>query len=419
MHVLSKLVREEDNLVDVSSNTYYENFSRYMLTCKAMEESKESKETVYSYTDYRKNPECIAKSKLRDLKATAKHLSTKSWRVHVHGNKPELIERIHRHFAQIQCAVQIQKIFRGFLAKTVYQLRGPGYRNLSLCVNESDFYTMDPLNEIDRRHIYSYVDAKGFVYGFDVFSLMNMFKRERKMVNPYTREEFPFANLMQVFSVYMKIMLLHKESCREKYIVIPKEIPGKKKVPETRPVETTTTATPPTATHPTATQPTATQQTATQPNTRVSYEVERRMSSIRELPVQRRIEELFMAIDRLGNYTQCQWFSDLSKYEYARFYAHYYRWWTRLPATTRDDICVCRSPFTDILNRSVHEAERWEYQEACLYTMEYMVYSGKTVESQQLGALHVLSHLTLVSHWARTALPWLFESMEGVYGRYR
>jgi hypothetical protein len=390
MHVFSKMGRESIILQDLSQNTYYENFSKYMLTCKEMEEPSGQTITVYSYEDYLKNPDCISKSKLKDLKATAKHLSTKSWRVHIHGNKSELIERIHNHFNQVSRAIFIQKIFRGFLAKNAYKLRGPGYKTRTLCVNETDFFTMDPLNEIDHRHFYSYEDSKGFIYGFDVFSLMNLFKRERKIVNPYTREELPFANLCNIFSLYMKILLLHKDACQHKSLNIPKEISLRSR-----------------------------EQHTPNPTTRVLYEVERRMSAIRAWPIQRRIEEVFMAIDNLGNYTQCRWFTDLSKHDYARFYTSYSNWWNRLPATTRDDICSCRSPFSNIMSRPIQEVEREEYQEACLYTIEYMVYSGKTIEFQKLGALQVLTHLTLVSYWARIALPWLFDSIEGVYGRYR
>ena len=40
-----------------------------------------------------------------------------------------------------------------------------------------------------------------------------------------------------------------------------------------------------------------------------------------------------------------------------------------------------------------------------------MVYTGVDVEYKTLGALHVLSVLTIVNYSAREAMPWLYESL--------
>jgi hypothetical protein len=137
-----------------------------------------------------------------------------------------------------------------------------------------------------------------------------------------------------------------------------------------------------------------------------------RMAELRNMPVPQRIEELFITIDRLGNYTQSRWFSELSKRDYIRFYDSYYAWWNRLPVATKRDICYTMNPFSDsdIRFRPLDEVERFEYQEACLTLMEHMVFTGVNEEAQRLGALHVLSQLTRVSYLARVALPWLYDT---------
>jgi hypothetical protein len=43
--------------------------------------------------------------------------------------------------------------------------------------------------------------------------------------------------------------------------------------------------------------------------------------------------------------------------------------------------------------------------------MENLIYSGIDEEYRKIGALHVLSALTLVSSPARIAMPWLYESI--------
>ena len=43
--------------------------------------------------------------------------------------------------------------------------------------------------------------------------------------------------------------------------------------------------------------------------------------------------------------------------------------------------------------------------------IDFLVKSGRTIENRSLGAYYVLAALTLVSEDARTALPWLFQSV--------
>ena len=60
----------------------------------------------------------------------------------------------------------------------------------------------------------------------------------------------------------------------------------------------------------------------------------------------------------------------------------------------------------DINNYSLEDL-----QNLCLSVIEDMVYTGVDVEYRTLGALHVLSVLTIVSYSAREAMPWLYESL--------
>jgi hypothetical protein len=52
-----------------------------------------------------------------------------------------------------------------------------------------------------------------------------------------------------------------------------------------------------------------------------------------------------------------------------------------------------------------------ELQAICITVMENMVHGGVDVEYQKIGALHVLSVLTLISMDARNNMRWLFESL--------
>lgn len=384
MHMFSKMAREEHFLfLDIDSSG--SSSKQLSETVSKTATDKDPPPSIITYSEYITHPHILAKASIKMLKATAQHLSTKSYRVHKHGNKPELIERIRTFFDKWTKSIRIQSQFRRFLAFRVRQLRGPAYTDLSKCVNDSDFFTMDPLNEMDRRHFYSYADDKGFVYGFDVFSLMNLFKRERKIMNPYNREELNELHVRNICSLFRKIHILHPDSCGGKCIHIPNE-PSPKRNRNNSTI------------------------TRRQPVLSREQHMSMRIASLRNLPLTQRIEEVFMEIDRLGNYTQSQWFSELSKREYVRFYESYYAWWSRLPPSTKREICYIPNPFSDIRFRPLDELERFEYQDACVTLIEHMVYTGINEESRRLGALHVLSQLTRVSYLARNALPWLYDS---------
>lgn len=186
-------------VANCNGDTYYKNFSKYLLS-----QTSSQKTESYSYSNWTSEPESINKVSLKVLKYTLK-----SYKSRVHGNKPELIARLQKQYLQIQSAITIQRIFRGFLVRESDNARGPAYKNRSICVNNTDFETMNPLEEIPREYFFSYRDSRGFVYGFNLFSLMSIFKRDRRLVNPYNRDEASFDVLQRLFSIYKKTVILH------------------------------------------------------------------------------------------------------------------------------------------------------------------------------------------------------------------
>ena len=74
------------------------------------------------------------------------------------------------------------------------------------CNNSEDFYTYDPIDEIDNNYFYSYKDKQGFNWGFDCRSLIKLIKLNYP--NPYTIEAFPDKVIVEVNE---KIKLLKKQ----------------------------------------------------------------------------------------------------------------------------------------------------------------------------------------------------------------
>ena len=101
--------------------------------------------SLLTYKEYYERQISLKKYRLPELKLIAKknHLP-------VSGNKTVLIERIQDRFMKMVKATKIQTIYRGYLIRHSFRLRGEAFKNRSLCVNDSDFVTRFYSNMINN-----------------------------------------------------------------------------------------------------------------------------------------------------------------------------------------------------------------------------------------------------------------------------
>jgi hypothetical protein len=188
----------------IQKDIYYENFSRFMLHTHNNHCNKQQE--IYPYSRWIFDRKTINNVPLKVLKPTLK-----TQKCQVNGNKPVLINRLQTRYSQINSAITIQRIFRGFLVRESERLRGPAANNFTICTNDTDFETMSPLSDIPNECFFSYRDDRGFVYGFNLVSLIKMFANNHgKLVNPYNREEFPSRVVDSLFSVYAKSKIIYE-----------------------------------------------------------------------------------------------------------------------------------------------------------------------------------------------------------------
>lgn len=331
--------------------------------------SKLSKEDdILKWNKYFENDVNLKKYKVRELKEIAK-----SNKLHISGTKPVLIERIINYFSKVKNVVKIQSIFRMYLVKMIIRMKGLALKNKTICVNDSDFYTLEPLNKINFFDFFSYCDDKNFTYGFDINSLMILFKKPGLVKNPYNRDQIPF-NIIKNATIIAKI---------NKYLF-----------KKSKPIEIE--------------------------NNLYREAVIEKMRNIRNKEVNTRIEEVFYEIDSLGNYSSSSWFKDLTAELYMNLLKYLYDIWNyraNMPTTVKRKICPFFNPFLDGLeNTNIRNRENIENIEVmkgiCLTVIENIIYTGINNEYRQIGAMHVLSALTLVSPNARAGLPWLYESVD-------
>jgi hypothetical protein len=384
----------------INPNTMYQNNRKNAVIHKNSIVYNEF--TISDYT----NNDGLTKMKIPELKNICKNN-----RLHISGTKPVLIERIHTFFKKYGIAIKIQKMIRGYFVRASFKLRGDAFKNRAICTNTTDFYTMEPLDEISFSKFYSYTDAQKFTYGFDIDSLIELYNKKGRIINPYNREKISFQTMNQILQLNRLINIVFKP------IVFNPDEPH---VNSTTQPDTQNIIIPQlvgnqhaTMNNTTYALPISTNETTGQTIV-IPRMTEQQLTEIRVRPIPERVTAIFMEIDQLGHYTDVAWFNNLDKRQLYNFYREIYSIWrfrAQLPYMTKFRIC----PFDPVAN--IFPALNYEMmtvdelKEGCLQIIENMVYMGYDAEYRNLGAFHILTAFTSVSIPARTQMPWLYESI--------
>lgn len=311
------------------------------------------------------------------------------------GNKKILKDRLMKYFSQEILAINIQKCMRGYFVRKSLNLIGPAIRKREICLNDSDFSTLEPLKNININDFFSYKDHKGYVYGFQLSSLIEYIKKRKhkEIKNPYNRSSMNY--LLKDIS---QLNRLHK-------IISHKFVPSKRQIitmiPKPRRIRNMDT-------------PTSRYHNMLSDYNYNHSEMLIKIREIRSKTIIERTNSLFMEIDNLGNYSNSRWFSDLDRRGYIRFFRILKDIWiyrAQIPSYIKIKISPLWDPFLMLSTTDLNEYSIDELQCLCLSVMEDLIYTGVDTEYKTLGALHVLSVLTVVSYPAREAMPWLYESL--------
>lgn len=404
--------------MSVVKDSYYENFTKYAMQDQNVEKTP-NVAPVYSYRLWTANPESVRGLTIVELKS-----ALKSEGCRVSGKRDVLVRRLVDRFTTTRSVIAIQRIFRGYIARESERIRGPTYRDRSKCVNETDFQTMDSVEEIPHECFFSYSDDRGFVYGFNVFSLMTMFKRNRRFINPYNREDIPISDVCRIFSLYKKIEILYplvfvengldnvetvqyaiEDAVRDTVDFAGITIPDTFEIEDDSEYQERYSSPSEDPLYSDCETPYAALQESLQivSPPRMSEDSPGRVHSLF-----RRIQELVGDPGILS-----EWFTSLSKNEYDRFYHFYYIWWSRSNSLTdfeKREICAAEEPFP-VLSQIDENWTLTQYRVACLDLIELMVYTGITMEKCRVGAEQVITMMSVVSKPARRARPDLFDRL--------
>jgi len=311
----------------------------------------QEKFTIPEFADFEKILEL--NYNVAQLKKMCRHYKQK-----VSGNKPQLINRMYNFLKYSHYVSIIQKHTRGRLRRKYFQLNGMKYRKD--CVNETDFLTLKNINKIPYYQFYCYKDGEGFVYGFNIKSIYNlMIKCDGNLKNPYTRLELP-KNIIKKIRHFIQLSHTLKEP-----IVI----------------------------------------TLKDDNENMSHKKRIALKTL----------SIFHRIDTFGHITDTSWFLTLERPQLIKFLRELQDIWeyrANLSDHIKRQICPPNGhPFHGINIASLMQKNKETLQRNILYIMENLISKGINTDSRSLGAFYILSALTLVSHSAAVALPWLYESV--------
>jgi len=276
--------------------------------------------------------------------------------------KADITAKICNYFKLYDNAVIVQKAWRHHLFRQYNKIRGPARFNRTICVNDTDFFTMDDLSDIPLNQFYSFTDTDKMIYGFDIMSLYNLFgKSPDKVTNPYNRNPFP----KEVKRDVMKIIRLSKLY--------------------NQPLNLDTN----------------------------EGDEEEKMNTMNSF--EHRLITLFQEIDDLGNYTNYNWVMSLDMAHMMRFILEMNDIWSyraNLSEDIKRDICP---GYRDLFQRMYMIDMRLSniiiLREIAIDIMNKLVNNGINHGSRCLGANFVLCALTLVNPAAAEALPWLYHSV--------
>jgi hypothetical protein len=390
-------IEDSNNLprTDIKNN----NSNKLLKLEKIPREKKELPNICLNYADYKKENVNLNKYKLPELKSICKQ-----HKLMISGTKPILIERILTFFKQIDSCIIIQKYFRRYIVYWCLRKRGAAFKNRKLCINETDGYTLEPLDEIPMERFFSFSDSKGFIYGFDIVTLYNTSnKNVENFVNPYTREKVEENIIRDIFFIFntTKILFEYVFSREEKEsIFIKKHIEnlqqgGSRRSRNRQIVDTTL---------------------GHNYNEPIYYgmhflvhlnlqqkEILDKIIQTRTYEIDRRIEDVISEINQLGNYASSRWILDLNQskiFTFMRILRDIWDYRFGISPELKNNICSFGDPFSILHLRSLslYRFDMPQFVNLCMDLIYYFVCSGKNIEFRKLGAMYVLTALTCVSN---------------------
>jgi len=260
--------------------------------------------------------------------------------------------------------VKLQRWWRFWSGFRGYRRQGPAKAYRTVSVNHTDFFSMEDVCTLSGEYIFSFVQDK-CVYTFDVRSLATLLEKEEAPENPYTRAPLTGRVLEKAKSF---IRWSRKKGVDTRWAQSEPESP--------------------------------------------------------DLRFKLKVTDLFQKIDELNYYTKPDWFLDLTVDNLRCFYVELHDIWfhrAELSADMRRIIIPPPAhPFKYNINEIVAQRSIDFLRKANMDLIRMFIGAAAERTDRILGAMYVVTVLTLVNRECREMYPWLYESATpGIYSRYQ
>jgi hypothetical protein len=248
-------------------------------------------------------------------------------------------------------ARKIQKFWRVRYSVRLAKERGPAFFVRSLCHNDTELASFEPLDKIPNAYFFTIKEPKR-LWGFDIRTLVVQYEEEGKLENPYTKEDCP-VNVIEDFKRHVDKL-------------------KRWKMP-------------------------------------LHYEADSGLTPKQSWNL--RVLDICLRLDMLGYRIATHWFTDLSIDQQKRLYSLMHALWNALPETSRASIVPRNTELGELFKwspeRIQSKSELDSVRRTNLNVIERIISSALQQSDRTLGAMYSVMCLTQVSYRCRNAYPWL------------
>ena len=261
----------------------------------------------------------------------------------------------------LQAVRRIQTWWRTTYYSSLYKKQGPAIHVHKLSQNETEVYSMEPIEKIPKFFFFSYGDSQKNIWSFDIRSLSHILAEGKVLENPYTREAFPAKTVQKVRE---RIAYLR----RRKYPVL--------------------------------------------------YLQGENLSQDQEW--NQRVLDVFMKLECLGYSAACSWYHSLTIVNHKDFYKMMFEIWNwKVGLTAQEKEMIVpghlKTPTKlfrwqpEVVTTSSHNLRWW--QKHNLSMIHTFIGRSPDKSKNALGAVYIMMGLVHVSDDAAEAYPWIVDTL--------
>jgi len=289
--------------------------------------------------------------------------------------------------------IKLQKWIRKSLNKFKNKLHGPALNNRNLCVNDSDFVSLDDLKDIPESEFISFKDDTGFIYGFHIDSIIELiFKSDENYYENFKKNSsnlyykqfiktlINHYNKIKIFNPYTRFTI----DCETKQNIIRLYSRNKYNTKLHNSIHNSI------------------QNAHNTQNNQTVLDI--------KITIRNKCFSIFQKIEMLGYFADTSWLLDEHIKNIKIFYKKLASLWNfefGLNNTARFKIAKNHNLFQNLHDIMISRADKYSLLDKILDTLNILVSYGETEGDRNTGCILVLYGLAFINHRCIQANPWL------------